>query len=106
MNCNTCDELRRYGYSNNSTTIIEKGVAITSYRGYEVRFKKQIVKCEECGELWTFEYNDGTYPSLFSSLNKIFEKEYEENPSKWGGAEYVDKVLNEIVINTPIAIKE
>lgn len=106
MKCNTCYELGKYNCSSSPTTVIEKGIAVTSYKGYEIRFKKKIIKCEECGELWAFEYDDGTYPSLFLSLHKIFEKEYEENPSKWGGAEYVDKILKEIVINTPIAIKE
>lgn len=106
MNCNTCDELGRYGYSSYPTTIIKQGLAVTSYNGYEIRFKKKIIKCEECGELWAFEYNDETYPSLLSSLHKIFEIEYEKDPTNWGGSQYMERIMKEIVINTPIAILE
>ena len=106
MKCNTCDELRKYGVSSYPTTIIEKGLAVAFYRGQEIRFKKKIIKCEECGELWCFEYDDGTYPNVLSSLHKIFEIEYEKDPTKWGGSEYMARVMNDIVKNATIIIKE
>lgn len=106
MNCNTCRDLAKWCDSTYPTTIVKKGLAVTSYKGHEIRFKKKIVRCEECGDLWHIDYSDETCPSLFTSLHKIFVIEHETDPSNWGGAEYVSKVMQNIVVNTPIAIEE
>ncbi len=106
MRCKTCKELGKYGYSNYPTTLIEKGLVITSYKGHEIKFKKIIVKCEECGELWAFEYRDKAYPKLLSSLNKIFEIEYKKGSSNCTRTEDLDKVMKDILVNIPITLKD
>lgn len=106
MRCETCNEIAKWGDTDKPTILLKKGLAITSYNGYEIKFKKKIIKCEECGDQWHINYEDETNQSLFSIMHSIFAIEYQNSPANWGGNEYMAQVRKEIVANTPIAIEE